>query len=170
MTLSHFDSEGRPRMADVSAKAITRRVASAAGYLELCQECAEALINGNGPKGDPWSLARISAISGVKHTARLLPLAHPLAIDAINIDHQWIEANRRAWLLVEVSCESRTGVEMEAILGVCAGLAGLYDALKSVSHQMTLGPVKLLKKEGGRRGTITVPWSDCPWPCKKTIG
>jgi cyclic pyranopterin phosphate synthase len=150
-------------MVDVSAKAIARRVASATGYLELCQECADAMPKGRIAKGDPWSLARISAISGVKHTASLLPLAHPLTMDAINIDHHWDDSNRRAWLRVEVSCESRTGVEMEAIIGVCAGLAGLYDALKAISHHMALGPVKLLRKEGGRRGTVATHWPECPW-------
>ncbi|MDR0498511.1 MAG: hypothetical protein LBH03_02100 [Holophagales bacterium] len=159
----HFDSDGRPRMADVSAKAITRRRASAAGYLELCQECADAMTNGFGAKGDPWSLARISAISGIKNTANLLPLAHPLILDTISMKHHWDANNRRAWLYAEVSCENRTGVEMEAIIGVCIGLTGLYDSLKSISHNMTLGPVKLLRKEGGRRGSITMPWSDCPW-------
>jgi cyclic pyranopterin phosphate synthase len=151
-------------MVDVSAKSNTRRTAAAAGYLELCVECADILESGSGRKGDPWSLARISAISGIKHTSHFLPLTHPLLLDAINVEEYWDSENRRAWLHVEVSCENRTGVEMEAIVGVCIGLTGLYDALKSVSHQMTLGPVRLLKKTGGKRGTVEIPWSDCPWP------
>ena len=164
MTLTHLDPDGRPRLVDVSEKVISRRRASAAGYLELCQECSGALGNGNFAKGDPWSLARISAIAGVKLTAQLLPLAHPLNIDAIDVEHRWDPTGRRAWLRVEVSCEGRTGVEMEAVIGVCAGLAGLYDALKALSHEMALGPVKLLRKDGGRSGMITTPWAECPWP------
>jgi cyclic pyranopterin phosphate synthase len=164
MALTHLDPDGRPRMVDVSAKPATRRRALAAGYLELCAECADALEGGAGPKGDPWSLARVSAIAGVKHTALLLPLAHPLAPDAIDVDHSWDAADRRAWLRVAVSCEGRTGVEMEAIVGVAAGLAGLYDALKAISHDMALGPVRLLAKEGGRRGAVAAPWPGCPWP------
>jgi cyclic pyranopterin phosphate synthase len=156
-------------MVDVSAKAISRRTASAAGYLELCQECADALAKGQYPKGDPWSLARISAISGAKNTAMLLPLAHPLALNAINVMHHWDGPNGRAWLLVEVSCEGRTGVEMEAIIGVCAGLAGLYDALKAISHRMTLGPVRLLRKYGGRSGAIEAPWPGCPWEQSQSL-
>jgi cyclic pyranopterin phosphate synthase len=163
MALTHIDSDGRPKMVDVSEKPITRRRASAAGYLELCPECADALASGSGLKGDPWSLARISAISGVKQTANLLPLAHPLTMDAINVDHHWDETARRAWLKVDVSCEARTGVEMEAIIGVSTGLAGLYDVLKALSHQMELGQIKLLKKEGGRRGNVIVSWPECPW-------
>jgi len=163
MTLTHLDSEGMPKMVDVSAKAISRRTASAAGYMTLCKECSDALSRGHAAKGDPWSLARVSAILGVKHTPELLPLAHPLTVDAVNVSHHWEEDQSRAWLMVEVSCEGRTGAEMEAILGVCAGLAGLYDSLKAISHQMELGPIKLLKKDGGRSGALSAPWPDCPW-------
>jgi cyclic pyranopterin phosphate synthase len=150
-------------MVDVSAKPTTRRRAFAAGYLELCADCADALDKGACAKGDPWSLARISAIAGIKHTSLLLPLAHPLAVDAIDIDHRWDAPGRRAWLRVGVSCEGRTGVEMEALIGVATGLAGLYDSLKAISHDMALGPVRLLAKEGGRRGTVAATWPGCPW-------
>jgi cyclic pyranopterin phosphate synthase len=161
--LTHLDPEGRPRMVDVSPKAVTRRIAVAAGYLELDAPAAEALARGGGPKGDPWSVARIGAVGGVKRAADLIPLAHPLAIEAVEVAHHWDPATRRAWLRVEVSCEGRTGIEMEALTGVTVGLLVLYDMLKAVSHGMALGPARLLRKEGGRRGTITLPWTECPW-------
>jgi cyclic pyranopterin phosphate synthase len=161
--LTHLDSEGRPKMVDVSAKAVTRRSAVAAGYLELDPPAAEALARGGGPKGDPWSVARIGAVGGVKRTADLIPLAHPLAIEAVEVTHQWDPGTRRAWLRVAVSCEGRTGIEMEALTGVTVGLLVLYDMLKAVSHGMALGPARLLRKEGGRRGTLTLPWPECPW-------
>lgn len=163
MTLSHLDPEGRPRMVDVSAKPITRRRAVAAGCLELGPDCAEALAHGGGPKGDPWSVARLAAIGGVKRTPDLIPLAHPLLVDAILVDHHWDPETRRAWLRVEVTAEGRTGVEMEALAGVSAGLLGLYDMLKAAGHGMSLGSVRLLAKEGGRRGTVDCPWAECPW-------
>lgn len=161
--LTHLDPEGRPKMVDVSAKAVTRRVAVAAGYLELDEPAAEALSQGGGPKGDPWSVARIGAVGGVKRTADLIPLAHPLLIEAVEVVHHWDPRLRRAWLKVQVSCEGRTGIEMEALAGVSVGLLVLYDMLKAVSHGMTLGPTRLLRKEGGRRGTIALPWAGCPW-------
>jgi len=163
MTLTHLDPEGRPRMVDVSGKAVTRRRAVAAGYLTLCEECANALEAGGGPKGDPWTTARLGAIGGAKRTGDLIPLAHPLALDAITVEHHWDTVRRRAWLRVEVSVEGRTGVEMEALTGVSLGLLVLYDMLKAVSHRMELGPVRLLLKEGGRRGLVTQPWEDSPW-------
>jgi cyclic pyranopterin phosphate synthase len=163
MSLTHLDAEGRPVMVDVSDKTITRRRAVAAGYLALSPECAEALEQGGGPKGDPWTTARIGAIGGAKRTGDLIPLAHPLVLDGVTVEHHWDPATRRAWLRVEVSVEGRTGVEMEALTGVSLGLLVLYDMLKAVSHRMELGPVKLLRKEGGRRGVIEQPWPECPW-------
>jgi cyclic pyranopterin phosphate synthase len=161
--LTHLDPEGRPTMVDVSAKAVTRRVAVAAGYLELDAPAAKALAQGGGPKGDPWSVARLGAVGGVKRASDLIPLAHPLAIEAVDVAHHWEPGTRRAWLRVQVSCEGRTGIEMEALTGVTVGLLVLYDMLKAVSHGMTLGPTRLLRKEGGRRGTMTQPWEGCPW-------
>jgi cyclic pyranopterin phosphate synthase len=161
--LTHLDPEGRPTMVDVSAKAVTRRVAVAVGYLELDAPAAEALAQGGGPKGDPWTVARLGAVGGVKRTSDLIPLAHPLTIEAVDVDHHWEPDTRRAWLRVRVSCEGRTGIEMEALTGVAVGLLVLYDMLKAVSHGMTLGPTRLLRKEGGRRGTLTQPWEGCPW-------
>ena len=161
--LTHLDSEGRPKMVDVSGKAATRRVAVAAGYLELDLPAAEALVQGGGPKGDPWSVARVGAIGGVKRASDLIPLAHPLAIEAVDVTHQWDPETHRAWLLVRVSCEGRTGIEMEALTGVTVGLLVLYDMLKAASHGMSIGPARLLRKEGGRSGTLTLPWDGCPW-------
>lgn len=163
MSLSHLDSEGNPRMVNVANKAITRRRAVAAGYLELCPACAEALVQGGGPKGDPWFVARLAAIGGVKRTPDLIPLAHPLLVDAIQVDHRWDPETRRAWMRVEVVAEGRTGVEMEALVGVSAGLLGLYDMLKAAGHEMSLGPVRLLLKEGGRRGAVSWLWEENPW-------
>jgi cyclic pyranopterin phosphate synthase len=168
--LTHLDPEGRPTMVDVSAKAVTRRMAIAAGYLELDAPAAAALAQGGGPKGDPWSVARLGAVGGVKRTSDLIPLAHPLVIEAVEVAHHWDPGTRRAWLRVQVSCEGRTGIEMEALAGVTVGLLVLYDMLKAVSHGMTLGPVRLLSKAGGRRGTISLPWEECPWKPSSSEG
>jgi cyclic pyranopterin phosphate synthase len=150
-------------MVDVSGKAVTRRRAAAAGYLALDEACAAALETGGGPKGDPWNTARIGAVAGAKRAGDLIPLAHPLALDGVTVDQHWDPAARRAWLRVEVSTEGRTGVEMEALTGVSLGLLVLYDMLKAVSHRMQIGPVRLLWKEGGRRGRVAEDWEECPW-------
>ena len=163
MILTHLDPEGRPRMVDVSEKTPTRRRAVAAGCLTLGVACADALEQGGGPKGDPWSVVRIAAVGGVKRTSELIPLAHPLTVDAVNVDHRWDPSAGKAWLRVEVSMEGRTGVEMEAMAGVTVGLLALYDMLKAAGHEMELGPVRLLHKSGGRRGIVCWPWPESPW-------
>ena len=161
--LTHLDPEGRPKMVDVSDKNPTRRRAVAAGCLQLGKACAVALEAGSLPKGDPWSVARIGAVNGVKRCADLIPLAHPLQVEAVNVEHVWDAVGRKAWLRVEVVCNGRTGVEMEAICGVSSGLLVLYDMLKAAGQDMGLGPVRLLLKEGGRRGTVSQAWPEAPW-------
>jgi cyclic pyranopterin phosphate synthase len=162
--LTHLDPEGRPRMVDVSAKAPTLRRAVAAGFLEVPEAMAWAL---EGPaaglkKGDPWSVARIGAVNGAKGAAQIIPLAHPLVLEAVTVDHAWDGARHRAWIRAEVRVTGKTGVEMEAMAAVTGGLLTLYDMLKALGHGMTLGPVRLLLKEGGRRGTVSLPWDDLP--------
>lgn len=162
--LTHLDSEGRPRMVDVSGKATTLRRAVAAGYLEVPAAMAWALAGGGEglAKGDPWSVARIGAVNGAKRAADIIPLAHPLLLEAVTVDHAWDAERHRAWLRAEVRITGRTGVEMEALAAVTGGLLTLYDMLKALGHGMTLGPVRLLLKEGGRRGTVTLPWDALP--------
>ena len=98
MALTHLDPEGRPCMVDVSAKLPTRRRAVAVGCLHLGPDCARALAEGGGPKGDPWSLLRLGAIQGVKRTSDLIPLAHPLAVDHVGVVHHWDPETARAWM------------------------------------------------------------------------
>ena len=157
MTLTHLDPEGRPRMVDVSAKAITRRRAVAAGYLSLSEECALALEGGAGPKGDPWSTARIGAIGGAKRTGELIPLAHPLVLDAVQVDHHWDAVMRRAWMRVEVSVEGRTGVEMEALTGVSVALLTVWDMVKSAEKDASgqypvtrIDAIRVVEKKKGK--------------------
>lgn len=163
MTLTHIDAHGYPKMVDVSNKPITNRKAVAAGYLELCQDCATTLETGGGPKGDLWATTHIGAIHGAKHTWELIPLAHPLCLDSVQVEHHWDSVNHFAWIKVEVAVCGRTGVEMEALAGVTAGLLVLYDMLKAISHEMSIGSVRLLFKTGGRRGHVVQHWEGCPW-------
>jgi len=163
MILTHIDKHGHPKMVDVSDKPITRRKAIAVGYLTLCQECVEVLEAGCSPKGDLWATTHIGAIQGAKRAWELIPLAHPLCLDSIQVEHFWEGTKRLAWIKVETSAYSRTGVEMEAIAGVNAGLLVLYDMLKAVSNNMSIGSVRLLFKTGGRKGRVVQDWEGCPW-------
>lgn len=164
--LTHLDASGQPRMVDVSDKAITARRAVAVGCLVLGPSNAEALekaLAGSGKKGDPFAVARIGAVNGAKRASDLIPLAHPLLLTAITIDHHWDPAKAVAWIRAEVRTEGRTGVEMEAMAAVTGGLLTLYDMLKAAGQDMELGPVRLLLKEGGRSGSIHRAWPEAPW-------
>lgn len=161
--LTHLDAEGLPRMVDVGEKAVTARRAVAVGRLLLDDPALAALSGSALKKGDPWPVVHLAAIQGVKRTPDLIPLAHPLTVDGVAVAHHLDAAAGLAWLRVEVRCTARTGIEMEALAGVAAGLLALYDMLKAVSHGLELGPVRLLLKEGGRRGAVHLPWAGCPW-------
>lgn len=164
--LTHLDAAGQPRMVDVSDKEVTARRAVAAGCLTLGPTNAAALekaLTGPSKKGDPFAVARIGAVSGAKRASDLIPLAHPLLLTAITVDHHWDAPTSRAWIRAEVRTEGRTGVEMEAMAAVTGGLLTLYDMLKAAGQDMELGPVRLLLKEGGRSGRILRGWAECPW-------
>lgn len=162
-SLSHFDPEGRPQMVDVSQKEITARISMAAGYLQLNPETLAVLQQGSTTKGDPWEVARLGATTGVKSTPLNISLCHSLPIESIVVDHYLDSEHQRAWLCVTVKANSKTGVEMEALSGVAIGLLNLYDMLKAISHSMTLGPIQLLFKAGGKSGIIANSWDICPW-------
>jgi cyclic pyranopterin phosphate synthase len=110
--------------------------------------------DGQAPKGDVLAVARVAAIQGAKRTAELIPLCHPLPLAGVAVEIEPAEDGSGLRLQAHVRTTAATGVEMEALTAVQVGLLTLYDMLKSVDPGMTLGPVRLLEKEGGRHG----PW------------
>lgn len=151
--LTHVDSTGKVRMVDVGEKAPTRRTAIAEGRLRMRPETLSAILAGQVEKGEALAVARIAAIEGVKRTASLIPLCHPVPIDGVEVDIDPIEALPGLGVRVSVSAEWRTGVEMEALTGVSIALLALYDMCKAIDRGMELGPVRLLEKHGGRSGS-----------------
>lgn len=142
-------------MVDVSDKPISRRVARAEGSVSMRRETLAAIRDGETPKGDVFTVARLAAIGGVKRTAQLIPLCHPLPIEAVDVDIDLDEDLPGLHLRVRVSAESRTGVEMEAMCGVAAGALAVYDMVKGIDRGLVIGPIRLLEKRGGRSG----PWT-----------
>ncbi|MCP3975866.1 MAG: cyclic pyranopterin monophosphate synthase MoaC [bacterium] len=148
--LTHLDDEGHARMVDVGGKSATRRVAVAEAHLAMSAGAKEALFAGSLPKGDAMAVARIAAIQGAKQTPALVPLCHPIGIDAIAVDVEPTEAGARVVVTVEVT--ARTGVEMEAITGAGVGVIALYDMVKAIDKGAVIGPVQLVSKTGGKSG------------------
>ncbi len=148
--LTHLDDEGRARMVDVGAKAETHRVAVAEAHITMSSDAKSALFGGTLPKGDALAVARIAAIQGAKQTPGLIPLCHPIGIDAISADVESTDAGARVVVAVEVT--AKTGIEMEAMTGAAVGAVALYDMIKAVDKGAVIGPIQLLSKSGGKSG------------------
>ena len=144
-------------MVDVSSKKETFRRALASGKIYVGKEVFSLIKNKEMPKGDPVSLAEISAVLGVKKTSELIPLCHPLPIDHTATKIIMNEVDRSLEVFCVVSAFAKTGVEMEAIMGVNAALITIYDLSKIVNPHLKIDNIKLLIKEGGKSGVWKNP-------------
>ena len=139
-------------MVDVSFKKETFRRALASGKIYVGEDVFDLIKNKKMPKGDPITLAEISAVLGVKKTSELIPLCHPLPIDHTATKIIMNENDNSIEVFCVVSTYSKTGVEMEAIMGVNAALITIYDLSKIVNANLKIDNIKLLIKEGGKSG------------------
>ena len=151
--LTHLDSAGQVHMVDISDKPITRRVAIAEGEIQMQPKTLAAIRAGQVEKGEALAVARVAAIEGAKAASSLIPLCHPIPLDGVDVEIEAVETLPGYRLRVRASAEWRTGVEMEALSGVVAGLLSLYDMCKVMDRGMTLGPIQLREKHGGRSGS-----------------
>lgn len=149
--LSHFDTRGASRMVDVGDKAVTRRVARASGMVRMSAETLSLVRDKRTAKGDVLEVARLAGIMAAKRTAELIPLCHPLPLESITMDFAFLdEQSLRIEATVQV--EAKTGVEMEALTAVSVAALTVYDMCKSVDRGITIGPIRLEEKSGGRSG------------------
>ena len=139
-------------MVDVSSKKETFRRALASGKIFVGEEVFNLIKNKAMPKGDPLSLAEVAAVLGVKKTSELIPLCHPLAIDHTACKIIMNDEDFSLEVFCVVSTYSKTGVEMEAIMGVNAALVTIYDLSKIVNPNLKIDNIRLLIKEGGKSG------------------
>ena len=150
--LSHLDAKGRVRMVDVSRKATTRREAVARGRLYLHRDTLAMLRDGRAPKGDVIAAAHIAGVLAAKRTSEIIPLAHLIPIEGIDLAFQFDDTTSSVAIEARVRTSARTGVEMEALTAVAAAGLTLYDMLKAVDRGMVLGDIALWEKRGGRSG------------------
>lgn len=151
--LTHFDRRGQAHMVDVGAKGETRRIAVACGSIVMHPETFAVILAGAASKGDVLGVARIAAIQAAKRTPDLIPLAHPIALTRVAVEFQ-PDAKRSAITLVATAqCRGRTGVEMEALTAVSAGLLTIYDMCKAMDRGMRIECIQLLLKRGGKSGS-----------------
>lgn len=149
--LSHFDETGAIRMVDVGAKAVSRRMARASARMHMQAETLALVRDKRAAKGDVLEVARLAGIMAAKKTSELIPLCHPLLLESVKIDFSFPDAETLE-IVVTVCVEAKTGVEMEALTAVSVAALTVYDMCKSVDRGMTIGPIQLEEKSGGRSG------------------
>lgn len=149
---THFNEQGRARMVDVGAKAPTRRRALARGAVRVSPETLNLIKSGGIKKGDVLTVAQIAGIMGAKRTPDLIPMCHPVRTDGIDLRLTLNEADCSVDITAEVTCQGRTGVEMEALTAVSAAALTVYDMCKAVQRDMVITDICLVKKTGGTHG------------------
>ncbi len=152
MTLSHLDAEGRPRMVDVGAKAVTERTAVAEGTIRMTAEALAQIERNAGPKGDVLTTAELAGVMAAKRTAELIPLCHPLPLDHVVVEASPDPGLPGVRVRAAVRATARTGVEMEALTAAAVALLTIYDMVKAADRGMEIGEIRLLEKAGGKSG------------------
>ena len=153
--LTHLDDSGAAHMVDVGAKPATARRAVASGRITMSAECLAAIREGNAPKGDVLGTARIAGIMAAKRTGELIPLCHPLGLEAVNIEFAYEAGAIRA--TATASLTGKTGVEMEAMTAASIALLTIYDMAKAIDKGMVIEGVRLIAKSGGKSGDWSAP-------------
>ena len=149
--LTHLGPSGEAHMVDVSGKPATGRVATAEGRVVMTAATLELIMSGNAKKGDVLGTARIAGIMAAKRTSELIPLCHILPLDSVTIDFRFAD-DTSLEIVATVQVDAKTGVEMEALTAVSVAALTVYDMCKAVDRGMTIGPIQLEEKQGGRSG------------------
>lgn len=148
--LSHIDGRGTARMVDVSSKQPTMRTATAEGRVCVSAALAEAITANQLAKGSLLDVARVAGIQGAKRTDELIPLCHGLPLEAIQVD-VWLDG-LAVWLRAETRTFAKTGIEMEALTAVAIAALTVIDMGKAIDPGMVIEEIRLVEKNGGRRG------------------
>jgi len=148
--LSHLDAEGKARMVDISAKAVTAREAVARGRITIAPAAMRLVRAGKLEKGGVTEVARVAGILAAKRTDQVIPLCHPLPLTRVDVD---LHPCRDGFLIeARVRTDARTGAEMEALHAVAVAALTVYDMVKAADRSMVIGDIRLVKKTGGKSG------------------
>ncbi len=150
--LTHLDKAGAAGMVDVSAKAVTERVAVAEGAVVMAPATLQLIVSGNAKKGDVIGTARIAGIMAAKRTHELIPLCHPLALSQVTVDIDPDTALPGLRVRATTRVAGQTGVEMEALTAVSVACLTIYDMAKAADRGMEITAIRLVEKRGGRSG------------------
>lgn len=151
-TLTHIDEHGSARMVDVGDKAITQRIAVASGRIRMNPETLALIQSGDAKKGDVLAVARIAGIQAAKKCSDLIPLCHPLALNAVEVSFDIDEADNAVKIEAMCKVSGKTGVEMEALTAASVAALTIYDMCKAVDRGMQIDAIRVEKKAGGKSG------------------
>ena len=154
MSKNHINESGNLHMIDVSDKEITTRVARASGTITLNDEALASVVKLNNKKGDVLNAARIAGINAAKQTSNLIPLAHNVSLNSVEIDFEFDMDTNEILSIVQVKSEGKTGVEIEAMVAVQISLMTIYDMCKYLDRGMEINKIRLLSKTGGKSGVF----------------
>ena len=152
---THFNEQGRAKMVDVGEKPSSRRTAVAAGRVLVNDETFELIRSGGIKKGDVLTVAQIAGVMGAKRTFELIPMCHIVPLNGIDLELRLNEEKKSIEISATVSCDGKTGVEMEALTAVATAALTVYDMCKAVQRDIVITDIRLLGKSGGVHGDYT---------------
>ena len=149
---THFNEQGRAKMVDVGEKPSSRRTAVAAGRVLVNDETFELIRSGGIKKGDVLTVAQIAGVMGAKRTFELIPMCHIVPLNGIDLELRLNEEKKSVEISATVSCDGKTGVEMEALTAAATAALTVYDMCKAVQRDIVITDIRLLGKSGGVHG------------------
>ena len=149
---THFNREGRAKMVNDGEKDVTHRTATAQVSVLVSRETFDLIRTGGMKKGDVLTVAQIAGVMGAKRTPEVIPMCHPILISGVDLHLSLDEARLAVDIRASVSCEGRTGVEMEALTAASVAALTVYDMCKAVQKDMVITNLRLLEKTGGVHG------------------
>jgi cyclic pyranopterin monophosphate synthase len=155
--LTHLNAKGEAQMVDVTAKAVTHRLARAEGFVAMAPATLALIETGTAAKGDVLAAARIAGIMAAKKTHELIPLCHPLAITHATVAFETCNSPPGLRVSAEVKVAGQTGVEMEALTAVSVACLTIYDMVKAADKTLCFDNIRLVEKTGGRSGVYRAP-------------
>lgn len=154
--LTHIDANGRPRMVNITEKTETHREAVAKGLVRMQAATFQLLKKGEMAKGDVLAVAQLAGIMAAKQTPNLIPLCHPILIGDIKVEFGLDDKNSTVEITSTVASTGKTGVEMEALTATAVTALTIYDMCKAVDRGMKIENIRLVRKSGGKSGTINL--------------
>jgi len=152
--LTHIDEQGKPRMVDISEKSDSKREAIAGGLVRMKPSTFQQLREGSISKGNVLEVAQLAGIMAAKQTPHLIPLCHPILIGEVKVEFTLNDADSTIGIKASAKSTGKTGVEMEALTAVAVAALTIYDMCKAVDKGMKIENIRLIKKSGGKSGTI----------------